>query len=418
MSHPHPYYDYKVSDQVAITTLAGPCIAFDEGLADFIHLVRTTTDKDLVITIPPKARLTPAFDRLVDATGCIVLVRESSGGYRDLRTGRWTPEIRPAASNRDDPRIVVSEAHFQQDDLTPLLTVSASIYHRARLTVLGRVAELICAHFMPEGTVLSWARTEPAGAVWDRKTFTKTARDNTPEAHMILAAHGPGRSVASGSMTINRTENGLEEYLEMTVLPLTSNPPGGRIGSTRSSRRWAPSSSPNSRWSSAPRATTTGPSPRLLVRSPLRWPSSSGHPVSVGCGSIPRPLPASTGARSPDAAVATASSSRSTPAGSPPGTRCPACSAHSTATTAISPACSRPRQVRVRPPRPHPISVPRARTDMARGADATILDTARVRRSRLMSALERGSASGRTRAIGPRLLGSLVANSTAPSDRP
>lgn len=225
MSHPHPYYDYKVGDQVAITTLAGPCIAFDEGLADFIHLVRTTTDKDLVITIPPKARLTPAFDRLVDATGCIVLVRESSGGYRDLRTGRWTPEIRPAASNRDDPRIVVSEAHFQQDDLTPLLTVSASIYHRARLsTVLGRVAELICAHFMPEGTVLSWARTEPAGAVWDRKTFTKTARDNTPEAHMILAAHGPGRSVASGSMTINRTENGLEEYLEMTVLPTHIEP--------------------------------------------------------------------------------------------------------------------------------------------------------------------------------------------------
>ena len=225
MSHPHPYYDYKVGDQVAITTLAGPCKAFDEGLADFIHLVRTTTDKDLVITIPPKARLTPAFDRLVDATGCIVLVRESSGGYRDLRTGRWTPEIRPAASNRDDPRIVVSEAHFQQDDLTLLLTVSASIYHRARLsTVLGRVAELICAHFMPEGTVLSWARTEPAGAVWDRKTFTKTARDNMPEAHMILAAHGPGRSVASGSMTINRTENGLEEYLEMTVLPTHIEP--------------------------------------------------------------------------------------------------------------------------------------------------------------------------------------------------
>ena len=72
--------------------------------------------------------------------------------------------------------------------------------------------------------MLSWARTEPAGAVWDRKTFTKTARDNTPEAHMILAAHGPGRSVASGSMTINRTENGLEEYLEMTVLPTHIEP--------------------------------------------------------------------------------------------------------------------------------------------------------------------------------------------------
>ena len=55
---------------------------------------------------------------------------------------------------------------------------------------------------------------------------------------------------------------------------------------------------------------------------------------------------------------------------------------------------------------------------MARDTDAAILDTARVRRSRLMSALERGSASGRTRAIGPRLLGSLVANRTAPSDRP
>ena len=112
MSHPHPYYDYKVGDQVAITTLAGPCIAFDEGLADFIHLVRTTTDKDLVITIPPKARLTPAFDRLVDATlGQNPAQGRGPRGVDEAHDGRETESHEDGQRNvldpHDAPRVLV-----------------------------------------------------------------------------------------------------------------------------------------------------------------------------------------------------------------------------------------------------------------------------------------------------------------------
>ena len=45
---------------------------------------------------------------------------------------------------------------------------------------------------------------------------------------------------------------------------------------------------------------------------------------------------------------------------------------------------------------------------MPRETDAAILDSARVNRSRLNLALERGSTPGRSRPIGPRALASLV----------
>lgn len=45
---------------------------------------------------------------------------------------------------------------------------------------------------------------------------------------------------------------------------------------------------------------------------------------------------------------------------------------------------------------------------MARDTDDAILDSARVRRRRLTSALERGSTHGQPRSVLPRLLASLV----------
>ena len=45
---------------------------------------------------------------------------------------------------------------------------------------------------------------------------------------------------------------------------------------------------------------------------------------------------------------------------------------------------------------------------MARDTDDAILDSARVRRRRLISALERGSAAGRPRSVLPRLIAALV----------
>ena len=45
---------------------------------------------------------------------------------------------------------------------------------------------------------------------------------------------------------------------------------------------------------------------------------------------------------------------------------------------------------------------------MPRDTDSAILDAARVRRTRLISALERGSAPGRPRRTAPLVLASLV----------
>ncbi|SPT54326.1 Uncharacterised protein [Actinomyces bovis] len=219
MSYPHPFFDYKVDELATVTRLDDPCIYLSEGIADLIHAVRNTTQKQIIITVPQGARLTPAFDRVAYDTGCTVLVREPTG-FRDARNGRWTPQIELVVQNPNDPRIVLSENHFQPAELVPLLTVSASIYHPARGgTVIGRVAELLCLGLLPEDTVLGWGRYEPAGAPWDRKQLTKDARDRMPHALFTISAHSDTGAIATGTLTISRSENGLEEYLEVNVNP-------------------------------------------------------------------------------------------------------------------------------------------------------------------------------------------------------
>lgn len=217
MPYPHPFFDMKVSDLATVTNLDDPCAYLSEGLSDLIYNVRTTTEKQIVLTIPDGARMTPVFDLVTDAAGCYVLVREESG-YRDARSGRWSQDIDSIIRNPKDPRIVLSERRFEPQAHVPLITLSVSIYHPARLgTLLGRAAELMCQHLMPQDTVLGWGRYEPAGAFWDRRELTKLARNNMPETFFTLAGHAEDGSVATGIMQVARTSNGLEEYLEVNL---------------------------------------------------------------------------------------------------------------------------------------------------------------------------------------------------------
>ncbi|WP_194949751.1 DUF6177 family protein [Actinomyces trachealis] len=217
MPYPHPFFDMKVADLATVTNLDDPCAYLSEGLSDLIYSVRTTTKKQIVITIPDGARMTPVFDLVTESAGCYVLVREESG-YRDARNGRWSQDIDSIVRNPNTPRTILSERRFKPQTHVPLITLSVSIYHPTRHgTVLGRAAELMCQHLMPQDTVLGWGRYEPAGAFWDRRELTKLARKNMPETFFTLAGHAQDGSVATGIMQVARTSNGLEEYLEVNL---------------------------------------------------------------------------------------------------------------------------------------------------------------------------------------------------------
>ena len=221
-SLPHPFFDQRVGSTAVITNLDGPCVGLSEGLADFIVTVRETTSKSIVIIVPDGARVTPAFDRLTEAAGCVVLVREKAG-LRGLHSGRWSRRITdflsvPVAAT------LTSKAFFAVPPLTDVLDLSISIYHPPRTTtVLGRVIELIGDRLLP-GAGLGWGRYEPAGAPWDRDRLTELAREHMPEAHMVVAAHDDDGGVATGTLTASRTANGLEEYVELSVVPSPSLP--------------------------------------------------------------------------------------------------------------------------------------------------------------------------------------------------
>lgn len=219
MDFPHPFYDLTVGELASVTCLDDPCVYLSEGISDLIQLTRSSTNKQIIIIVTQGARLTPAFDQVTYDAGCTVLVQEPTG-FRDVRNGRWTPQIDLIVRNPHDPRIVISEAHFQHSDLVPLLTVSASIYHPARKsTLIGRIVELLCLRLMPEDTVLGWGRYEPAGAQWDRKRLTQDARDRMPRSLFAVSAHSDTGATANGILSVSRTENGLEEYLEVNISP-------------------------------------------------------------------------------------------------------------------------------------------------------------------------------------------------------
>lgn len=100
--------------------------------------------------------------------------------------------------------------------MTPILTVSISAYHPARRTTqLGGVAELVATHLLP-GAELSWGGYEPAGAFWDRDALTRFCRAHMPTVHLVLTGHSD-HGVLTGTMTVSRTDNGLEEYVELNV---------------------------------------------------------------------------------------------------------------------------------------------------------------------------------------------------------
>ena len=217
----HHMFDAKVGTKVAVTRLNDPCIGWTEYLSDFVGTaLRQEHEITPAVIVPRTSHITPAFDRLTEATGTPVLI-EDENGYRELRSGMWAPN--PAQFFEGAPRsqFTVSQQFLHpspEPALVPILMLSASIYHPARRTTkLGRVTEIITETLLPgPSTTLSWGRYEPVGAPWDRGQLTALARELMPEIHFNLAAHSD-LGTLSGTMTAARTSNGLEEYVEVSV---------------------------------------------------------------------------------------------------------------------------------------------------------------------------------------------------------
>lgn len=217
----HHMFDAQVGTTVAVTYLHDPCIGWTEYLLDFIGSALSNENEITpALVIPETSHVTPAFDRLTEATGTPVFV-EDSGGHRDFRSGMWAPNLAHFFEDGPHSRFKVSQQFLHptpEPALVPTLMLSASIYHPARRTTkLGRVTEIITETLLPgPSTTLSWGRYEPVGAPWDRGQLTDLARKLMPEAHFNLAAHSD-LGTLSGTMTVARTSSGLEEYVEVSI---------------------------------------------------------------------------------------------------------------------------------------------------------------------------------------------------------
>lgn len=217
----HHMFDAQVGTTVAVTYLDDPCIGWTEYLSDFIgSALRHENKITPAIIIPETSHVTPAFDRLTDATGTPVFI-EDGGGYREFRSGMRAPNLAQFFEGAPRSQFTVSQQFLRpapEPALVPTLMLSASIYHPARRTTkLGRVTEIITETLLPApSTTLSWGRYEPVGAPWDRNKLTALARELMPEVHFNLAAHSD-LGTLSGTTTVARTSNGLEEYVEVSV---------------------------------------------------------------------------------------------------------------------------------------------------------------------------------------------------------
>ncbi|WP_315583943.1 DUF6177 family protein [Actinomyces viscosus] len=217
----HHMLDARVGTGVALTYLDDPCIGWTEYISDFIgSALRHENEITPAIIIPGTSHITPAFDRLTEAAGTVVLV-EDGDGHRELRSGMWAPSIAQFFEGAPRSQFTVSQQFLHpshEPALVPTLMLSASIYHPARRTTkLGRATEIITETLLPgPSTTLSWGRYEPVGAPWDRGRLTALARELMPEIHFNLAAHSQTGTL-SGTMTVARTSNGLEEYIEVSV---------------------------------------------------------------------------------------------------------------------------------------------------------------------------------------------------------
>ncbi|WP_139738696.1 DUF6177 family protein [Actinomyces wuliandei] len=256
----HPVQDGRVGDLATVTRLEGPVIAWSEHLSDLVARMRRSSPMDIVVVIPEASRLTPAFDRLSQDAGLIVLVEEADG-YRQLRAGWYYPTLReaveaataprrrgpasapattqeppaaqagaragapgagaPSTDMTDMPDIMpdISVDFLQPSQTVPHLLVSASMFQPARRsTSLGRTVELVVEHLLDKDAEISWGRYEPAGASWDRDALTTLSRRLMPKARVTLAAHSD-HGIACGTLTMLRTSSGVEEYTELVVAP-------------------------------------------------------------------------------------------------------------------------------------------------------------------------------------------------------
>lgn len=210
----HPMLDAQIGDRARITVLPGPVIALTEPLADLLHRTAGSSQRTILV-VPERSTVTPAFDRLTDATGTIVLVQEGAT-YRELRSGRLIHDVGQTLEVLAEPQLTVSPRHLVQVDVVPVLTVSISAYHPARRTTqLGGVVEMVAEHLLPDAE-LSWGGYEPAGAFWDRDALTRFSRAHMPTVHLVVAGHA-NHGTLTGTVTVSRTGNGLEEYVELNV---------------------------------------------------------------------------------------------------------------------------------------------------------------------------------------------------------
>lgn len=212
MLRDHPLVD-RVESGIAISETRSTVLGLSPTRADLLR-ESASSREPLVLLTGDGTRLTEPLRSALALTGARWVV-ETAGGLRDGLTARPLPDL--GALLRDTPASAPHpDALFLERPTVLQLVVSASLRHRADDGLrVGGLAEAV-ARLGGADAPTGWGPHEPAENPWDRDALTAFARGRLPGDTRVSVV-GDAAHPLVGTLTVRRTEHGVEEIGEILV---------------------------------------------------------------------------------------------------------------------------------------------------------------------------------------------------------
>lgn len=212
----HPLIDAVGAGWVATETRA-PIVFLSEALADLLHRAALAKLRTLVIT-SRNSRLTPHAAETMRTVSAVWVVRDNDGTLFDGRTGAPLDTLDAAITSHRLRSAADIAPGFRRipAHTTRQLVLTFSTRHRvSRPVQLGGVTERWCS-VLTDAEPAAWGASEPLSAAWDRTALTDFTRRRMPDPTR-WAVTGSGTHNFAGTITVQRTSEGLEEITHAWV---------------------------------------------------------------------------------------------------------------------------------------------------------------------------------------------------------
>ncbi|WP_238580681.1 DUF6177 family protein [Streptomonospora alba] len=214
----------RATDHVAIAVQDRPVVGLSTWLADAVAR-HGRAGRGLQLVTPADTRLTCELSALLESPMARWVVRAPDGGHYDGHIGLplvWHEQAGfVRADSRADP--AGPHPHYPRpvedaEDAVDHLLLDLRILHTADADLrLGAEAELLTDTFCGTAPAL-WGTAEPLTMVWNRDDVTALARRRAPNGSRFLFAAPPGAARPfSGTLSVNRVEEGVAESVSLTV---------------------------------------------------------------------------------------------------------------------------------------------------------------------------------------------------------